>query len=428
MIKQFRYTVQTASKSDTILAIAALFSTNVWSSIIGVLGAFIQGRFVSPEDLGFFRQFGIISGYLFFLHLGVFHAIERMYPYFLGRGEKDKAVKIVEVGNSWILMVCGPLCSIFFIVSLICFSTGNWKSGLGWLAQVIALFSTLYGGFLCATYRSGQDFKQMAKAQIMGPIGMLITLPIFWIQSYVALFLKSTISVISLWPLYKNRPLKVSLRFRWKEWKQLVAQGLPRFTASYMTTTGLDALRATIILKQLGITQLGYWSFSWMLIMMAMQLPQAITAVFIPKIIETFGKTNSPSEALTLARKPVISGGIALSIIMPIVVFGTIKVLPLLLPLYADTAGVIAVLLLSIPLKLIEAPASVLNAMNRLVWINIIAITNSFIQVIIMSLGIYFGWGLYSVAFGFFVGNLARVIMITIILRYECYLEKKALT
>jgi len=424
MIKRFKHNWKLLSHSGTAQAVFALFSSNLFIAIIGVVGAFIQGRFVSPADLGYFRQFGIISGYLFFLHFGIFHAIERSYPYYMGRGEKKKAVRIVEVGNAWMLMVCISLSLIFLVVSIIFFCQGNWKSGLGLLAQAFVLFTMLYGGFLQAIYRSGQDFKKMAKAQILGPLVSLTTLPIFWIQSYVALFLRNISQTVSLWPLYKNRPLKVKWRFKWKEWRQLIRQGLPRFTASYIMTTGLDAVRATIVLTQLGTMQLGYWSFSWTVMTMARQLPQAITAVFIPKIIKLYGETNSPSKCLFLCRKPVIFGFIVLCLIVPLGIIGTIYVFPVILPKYADVVGIICVLLLSLPLKLIEAPATILNAMNWLTWINACAIANALIQVISMGVGLYFGLGIYSMAIGVIVGNTVRVIMLWTILIYVCRLEK----
>ncbi|MCY1151261.1 MAG: hypothetical protein OWP43_02425 [Sphaerochaetaceae bacterium] len=427
MNKRLNKNLNSYKKSNTFQAIIALLGTNVFGSIIGVVGALIQARFVTPDDLGFFRQFGILSSYLFFFHLGIFHAIEKMYPYYLGQGKRDKAKQVVEIANAWMLIVCIPLCLVFLILALNSFFRGSWKSGLGWISQVVAVLSTLYGGFIKATYRSGQDFKSMAKSQIYGPFISLFALPIFWIQPYFALFIKNISPIFSIWKLYKKRPIKVKWRFNFKEWILLVKQGLPRFSASYITTTGLDAIRATLILKFLGVEQLGLWSFSWMVLSMALQVPQAITAVYIPKIISLYGESSSIIESFNLSKKAIKIGFYSLSIIIPIAVFGTIIILPKLLPMYSSAKQVIVVLLLCLPLKLIEAPINVLNAMNKLIWINISAIINSAVQIITTLLGFYYGFGLISPALGYFLGNSIRVLIVIIFILYECNQEKRGL-
>ena len=101
--------VNKIKNNDIFKAIVSLFGANMFGSIVGVLGSFVQGRFISADELGFFKQFSIITGYLFFLHFGVFHAVERLYPLYMSRGEDEKAKRVVEVANAWILLVCLPL-------------------------------------------------------------------------------------------------------------------------------------------------------------------------------------------------------------------------------------------------------------------------------------------------------------------------------
>ena len=77
--------IKTLLSSDVAKAVAAMVSVNVLTATVGIVGSLIQGRFVTAEELGFFKQFSIATSYLFFLHLGSFHAVERLYPYYKGK-------------------------------------------------------------------------------------------------------------------------------------------------------------------------------------------------------------------------------------------------------------------------------------------------------------------------------------------------------
>jgi O-antigen/teichoic acid export membrane protein len=415
--------LETAKKSTTAQAIAAMFSSGILIFLIGGIGTLIQGRFVTAEDLGYFKQFSIISGYLFIFHLGTFHAIERLYPYYIGKGDKKKAISLVEVGNSWMLVVSGILAAIFLIISIINFIDGNWKAGLGWLAQTYMIIKSLYGGFISATYRSGQDFKKMAKNRVIGPLFSIISWPIFLVQPYGALFLKNISGIFSTIKLYRNRPIKCKWRFSWKEWLELVKQGLPRFSASYIMSTGLDAIRATIVLAVFGIEGLGYWAFAWMLMLMAKQIPQSICAVYVPKIFKLYGKTSSVNKCIKLIKKPIIVGVLSTIFIVGIGMVGMIYIFPIVLPNYIISGNIICILLLSLPLSLIEMPATIFNAMNKIGVINICAIANAGTQVLTIGICLYFDQGLYSFAIGVFAGLLMRSIIIIILLKKYNYTE-----
>ena len=152
-------------KSDSAAAILSLMNSNLLVSFVGAAASIIQAKFVTAEQLGYFRQFGIITNYLFFLHLGTYQAVERLYPLYIGKGENEKARRLVGVAEAWIFFVSIPTSLIFLALGIFSLLRGNWMATLGWIAQAVAMFTTVYGGFIKATYRSGQDFKKMARAQ-----------------------------------------------------------------------------------------------------------------------------------------------------------------------------------------------------------------------------------------------------------------------
>ena len=97
--------IQDLWKSPTVRVVFGLAGGNLLGTAIGVVDSLIQAWYVSPADLGYFRGFSIATGYAFFFHLGILDALQRFYPYYIGRGEKDHAVAIAQVCQVWMVAV-----------------------------------------------------------------------------------------------------------------------------------------------------------------------------------------------------------------------------------------------------------------------------------------------------------------------------------
>lgn len=394
--------------NDVAKAVTALFGANLFTAGVGVLGALIQGIFVPADELGFFKQFGIISSYLFFLHLGTFHAIERLYPYYKGKGEEQKAKEIVEHGNSWIISVCFLITLVFAIFSVACFIKNDWKSGLCWIVQIITTWVSLYGGFLAATYRSGKEFQRMAKANIYNPIFSLLTIPLYWVQPFWAMALRNCTGIATTIRLHQKRPVRVKFRFNGKGLLRLITEGLPLFSASYITTTGLDAIRGSIIVAVLGLTDFGMWSFSYQVLTIALMLPTAITAVYVPRVIEKYASTDSIRESLNIAKIPIKTGLLLSLLIVPLSVVLVYYLLPIILPNYKSATMLIIALVFALPLKLTDIFSSVLIAAKKKETLNTIAILGAITQISLAVLGVYLDFGIISFAVSYLAGYVVR--------------------
>ena len=407
-LKNKAKTEKNSEDKQVLRAIAALFSTNVFGSIVGVIGSIIQGYFVTAEELGFFKQFNVVSGYLFFLHFGVFHAVERLYPLYMGKNEPEKAKAVIEIGNAWILLVCIPISTIFVILSIISFILGEWKVGLCWIVQFVAIWTSMYGGFLAATYRSGKEFESMAKANVLNPILSAAALPLYWIAPFGAMTIRNCTSAVSTLRLHFSRPVKVKWRFNFKELWGLIKQGFPLFFASYITTTGLDSIRSTLILIFLLKQDLGYWSFAYTIILLVLQLPTSVTAVYAPKVISEYARTNDVNTAYKLSLKPIKIGAIFMAAVVPIGVLAIKFLIPIMMPNYVGAIPLSYFLLFSVPFKLTDIFGTVLNALGKIKQLNIISIASAAVQVGIATLGAYLKWGIVAFGIGFLSGFVVK--------------------
>lgn len=406
--------MQSSRKSEnnsTARTIVSLMRSNLAVAVIGAVASILQARFVSPEDLGFFRQFGIITGYLFFLHFGTYQAVERLYPLYVGRGEIDKARSILSTAETWILFISVPCAAVFAVLSVNSFIFGNWRAGLGWLSQSIAMITTVYGGYVKATYRSGQDFKRLANIQMITSIVTLLIIPIYPFMPYFGLFLKNTNTLPATVVMYQMRPERVKRRFSFKNFKEILKNGLPRFSSSYALTTGIEAIRATVVLSFLGQVRLGYWSFSWTILGLLKQIPQSVSAVYAPKITQEYGKSGNLHNCLRMCKKPFGVTFLVVVAMIPLSALGSFVFVPWLIPKYAEAKMLIfATIVAMLPSALLDLPWQVINSTKKIVVLNLLAIMDMATQCVVMILTVALGVGVYSIIFASIAGTVVRAL------------------
>lgn len=400
-------------KSDSAAAILSLMNSNLLVSFVGAAASIIQAKFVTAEQLGYFRQFGIITNYLFFLHLGTYQAVERLYPLYIGKGENEKARRLVGVAEAWIFFVSIPTSLIFLALGIFSLLRGNWLATLGWIAQAVAMFTTVYGGFIKATYRSGQDFKKMARAQYLTPIHTVLVIPIYFISPYVGLFLKNINTLATTIVMYLKRPIKSKKKFNITDFKEIISNGLPRFSSSYAITTGIEAIRSTMVLRFLGQTALGYWSFTWTIYGLVRQIPQSVSAVYAPRVTQEYGRTGDYKQCLKLCKKPILLCMGLVACLIPVGIFGSMVLVPLILSNYTNAAGILAATIVCIlPTCILDLPWQIINSMNRPGTLNLFAFTDMLLQCAGMILALKNNCGIYSVVIGSVAGSIWRMICI----------------
>jgi O-antigen/teichoic acid export membrane protein len=402
-----------AVASPTLRTITGLAGSNSLALAVGVVGSLVQARFVTPEDLGYFRSFAIVTGYVFFLQLGLFGVLARFYPYYIGKGQPERGVAIAEICQAWILTITLLVGGVFLFLTLQALAVGNWRACLGWLVQVFAVTGIFYGGYLGATFRSGHDFKSVARGSLISSAVSLLALPLFVITPYFALAVRSSAgSITNLIFLHLKRPLRLGWRFRWREWLDLIKISLPMFVADYGNTVGWMVVESTLILRFLGTQALGLWSMSFTLVVVANSIPQAITAVYNPRVIEAFGRTEDLRHSLNLCRKPLV---LATPIMLVVSIMGALLlpiVVPILMPNYIEAIPVMTLMLLTLPLVVLELPHALLIAMGKTVQQNAATYMGMGSFILLALIALRLGAGLNAIVAASLVGRVVRLAFI----------------
>ena len=369
--------IRRLTASPTLQTVAAVSGGSLLATVIGLVGTLVQVRFVGPDDLGYFQQFGIVTAYAFYLQFGISAALQRLYPLYIGRAQRDKALAVAEICQSWNIGVSVLVSGSFAVLGLVTFSQGNWRAGSAWLVQAIAIVVNFYGGYLSSTYRSGHDFVTVAKGTVLSSIAGLFTLPLFLVLPYLGLAVRSSVgSLVSLVYLHRRRPLRLPWRFTWRDWFATAKDGIWLHTAYYGIGPGKSALEATLVVGMLGTRSLGLLSISYALLQILNKVAEAISAVYIPRVIEEYGRTGSVKACLRVCRRPMLWGivpvslmGFAACFILPVVV-------PWLMPKYTAAISTMCLLMLTLPMIILDMPSHLILAQGHFVAMIVISYTS----------------------------------------------------
>lgn len=330
---------------------------------IGILGTLAQSYFVSPEDLGYFRSFGIYTGYAFALNMGITSGLSRLYPLYIGRNEQQKAIAVVEISHSYTLIISSVIAFIFFCLAIFDLISGNWKAFLGWMAQSFGISGFIYGGHLNATFRSGHEFKTLSKSTILNSVFGLIFIPLFFFIPYFTMAARSIFSAsFNMIYLHIYRPVKVKIRFTVKEFLALLKEGFPLFIGGYGISTFWSVVESTLIIKYYGAFNFGLWSIAFMVSEFANRIPQAFNMVYTPRIIEEYGRTTNIKYLLKMIKKPILWGVPLMLLVGALSNVVLYFVVPVIMPKYISALPAMYLFMLILPLGILELPQTILIA------------------------------------------------------------------
>jgi O-antigen/teichoic acid export membrane protein len=354
------------SQSRTVRTIAVFTTGNTVAMLLGVVGSLVQARYVSPEDMGVFRTFGIFAGYLTFLHLGVFDGLQREIPLQLGRGNHAKAEQAASACLAWIAFISLACAALFLGLALRAAYYREWMQFWGWLAYAPTIVATFYGGYLGTTFRSGQQFISLSKSSVIQALAGTLVLPLLPVMGYYGACLRTAVTTVtSLFFLHRWRPLKVRPRLEWRSFREVVRIGLPLSGIGYIYTSLWVSLEGTFVLEWFGIKMLGLYSMAVFVRTVVAQLAQNMNQVMNVRIYEQYGRSGRIEDCLRLIFKPMT---FAFAASLPLILVGWLVIpwaVGQLIPKYVGAISLMRVTLLTMPIAFLGLPVTILWATGR---------------------------------------------------------------
>lgn len=401
-----------SKNSQALRSIAALFGSNMTSSLLGAIGGLLVARFLGPEDTGRFRVFTIPLTYLTFLHLGTFDGLWRQIPYYAGKKRPDKAEELASAAGAWNILV-SSLVSIGF---LICAINSLWHHDfygvVGWLTQVLCCWSVFYGGYLGTTYRTISQFVDLARIQLMTACLSFASVLFIPFLKFYGLCIRTAIpSITGVWLYHRGRPMKMPYRFNRKALKEVIQIGLPFSFWGSLYTSIWNATESALMVYLGGVTGLGLFAVAVVMREGMSVLPQSVFQVLTPRVVEAFAREGSVRSAT--ARSIVLTAGLTgfMALVVLLVSYLLGVLVPIGIPKYVDGIPLMRVCLwfsvivaASLPLNTLFATGqSWIYGRGVLVGLAVFPVAA---YLLTPSLG-----GVLAVAVGSLIGRTARTIV-----------------
>lgn len=377
--------IHTIVKSPAFGSLGAFAGSNIAVSVIAGVGGLLQARWVAPEVFGEFQQYAILTGYLGILTQVVNDGLIRQYPYYIGKGEQEKALDVAGIAKWWFMLATVIGLLVFSALTVRAAFLQDWRAVLGWGAQMFAVTVTFYGGFLAIMYRTANDFKRLSLNNLICAGSGFCLLGLVRLFGYSGVAIRNMCqNALQVYVNHKHLPVSIKAHFDWIKFKELSAISLKFSIPAYMHAAGLSSTRGALLLYFCSKTGLGVYSMAVAFKLMAMSFSNSLNQIFNVKVIMRYGRTENVWECLKYSMKPAL---LALILSACVVIGGWLLLPPFItmfVPKYAQAIPVINVLLLSVLIFPLSLPLLSLKA--ALMWRSAAAqaITNFAVTVLLI--------------------------------------------
>lgn len=349
-------------KNPSLRTLSVFAGGNLFVAVLGGLGGLIQARWIGPEVLGEFAKYGILTVYFNIGSMFVSEGLSRQFPYLLGKGNKDLALKVAASGKWWYLFMCWVFSMVFGALALWSIINGNFRAAVGWGVQILSVLAINYGLYLSTMYRTSYDFKRLSYNSVTAKIIDSFALGMVYLWGYWGLAFRFVIgSSVGLFMNIRYVPVKVKAIFDFKELLALVRISLPLAIPGYIGASFLTASLSYIILKYCGVHGLGIYGMALSFQAMALIPTQAIHQMFMTKQTYKYGETEDVRACLKYLKVPTLlsvctATGLAVGLCFVVDPF-----INIFLPKYTTAIPVIRILAMQLPIMAAGMPTLIIT-------------------------------------------------------------------
>ena len=344
-------------KSPSLHTLGVFAGGSFLISALGGLGGIIQSRWIAPEVFGEFRKYGILAGYFNIGLVIVQDALMRQYPYLIGKGNKEEALKVASAAKWWYLTLSWLFSVVFIALTGLSLFRGDLRASVGWGVQIVVVWTSFYGVYLGIMYRTTQDFKRLTYNNLLSTIFGFFLLVLVKLWGYWGVALRNGLQLLTgLWLNRAHVPVRVKSSFDGDRLKELAKISLPISVPGYISTSLTTATLSFVILKFLGQGELGIYGVSLTLQLMAMTITSSLSQIYYPKIMHNFGESEDFLNCVKYALKPTCLNLIVSVGLVSVLYFVIDPFIRMGIPKYVAAIPVFRILSLSIILTAAALP------------------------------------------------------------------------
>jgi O-antigen/teichoic acid export membrane protein len=397
-------------KSERQSLFKSIFQMSISSAIsngISILQIIFVLKLIEPKLWGIWSGLQLIQSYGMQSHLGILNAVNRQLPYYVGKGEVDRADAIRRVARTNILLL--SVLEIFITVLFVVLMHARIEHTVmyGVVAFCVTTIISLNVEYHLCLFRAYHQFNRVAFVSLVSSVIMFLGLLLVYWFRYEGLCLRIVVvALISLLICHRMNDWQLGYFFNFTVTKELLKIGFPIAVISYLFVF-FDSIQKIAILNLLGATYLGYYGIALGLGAIIAIIPNTIGYVLYPKMCELYGKTNNPKALLDLTIKASVISFLMAFIIVIVLFFTVHPIVVRFFPQY--TPGIEATkvaLFQGLPLALGIGPYFFMQAIMKQKQYVFVFIIASVLNYLVCFYLVSQGAGLKSAAWGGVIGYI----------------------
>lgn len=321
-------------------------NSTLFLALVSILTSFVTYRYISPEYLGIWATFSTFTTIATFLRLGIPNGMNRELPYYLGKGDKQKAYSFASTTLAYALFTMGILFLLaIFYLSCNSFSDKGDLSSSYYFAAVVFFITIIvepYTCYLSGTFRTSENFDKVSKIQYIVGLARLTTIVLVALFSYKGFLVRElVITFLNLALYHVYRPIKIKPQFNVSIFKSLFTIGFSSFAVSYVSSF-MDTIPRLYIIKECNSLQVGLFSPVLVIFSFVSIIPSTLASYMYPKFAFAYGKGCS-KKIFWDKTKLLMLGSVGIGLVVAMIVFFSIDKLLLLFPKYINSASYIKI-------------------------------------------------------------------------------------
>lgn len=298
-----------------------------------------------PFQMGIWNLMNVIIAYGASAHLGILHGMNKIIPLLRGQ-EKPKEIEVLRDSVFWVnSFLAAGATAILFASSF--FAPKAYRVYL-WIVAAVVFLQSIFA-FQFSLLRANSSFALVSRG-----IFILSACSAFFVISLAFLFPDRLLGgliglaiahlcTVAYW--FVKSKLRYPFQINLPAVRQSFVVGIPLIIIGVLDMVFISIDR-WIIVANLGITVLGYYSLGIMINNLISVVPGSVSSVLYPKMLERFAVKQDVSDPSGLFLGALRIGAIVMLILICSVSFGLPVIIKFFLPKYLFSVPIIKILVL----------------------------------------------------------------------------------
>ncbi|HKK25990.1 MAG TPA: polysaccharide biosynthesis C-terminal domain-containing protein [Gracilimonas sp.] len=374
-------------------------SSTLVYQISRVLVELAAAKILGPSLWGIWYLLNLVIAYRGVFELGITNGMNREVPINLGKNDEKKAENIENIAFTSV-QLSAVFTSIILLAASFIVENTDLKNALLCLIPLFIVSQFYY--LLNASLKAHSLFNYVSRKQfIFSFLFPLLAVPLtykFKLEGFIVAFTLALF--ISGSYIYNVSPISYSIRFDWKEVKNLIRIGFP-IMAVGIAYTFLNTADRWIIAVFLEPAELGYYSMAIIVFGGMTLFPRIISMQLYPRMAFDWGKSNSKEKLLHWTW---LQTKYSIFLIIPLM-GGVLVVFPWIirtwLPEYIPGIFSLQIIVFgTIFMPFSVGWGNLLNIIDKQVYYLIIIVSAAILNIILNYILVQEGYGIEGVAFG----------------------------